>query len=652
MESTLQSPAIPQKYLQGESMREYGSIHINNTTVHDAPWWHNKGTGVRVAVIDSGIDLNNKIFFNKKISGAAVKVTPESSGVTAGEFQDEIGHGTAVASILLGYVPGIELFILKITEGTSFTTRQSNLAMAMEYIINMEDKPDIIHISNGMLLCEDKKELEALIDQLAAQGMIIVSAFDNMGGLSYPASFKNVIGIDTTGEYNKDIQYDFIENSDINIRGCLKKSKLPWIGLEYMIAEGASFTAPIFTAFAARILEQEKTNTAGILRALEEYATRILRNEIKTKACSVPKEFIKKAAVFPINKEIHGLLEYRDMLGFEITGLYDTKYTRNNTRKFLERISCTGISPGFIHEINAGDEFDTFILGHVRELEKLEGQPYTRTVIDFCIKNKKNLVTLDYLPNYAEVEELFRESSLEYWHPYKILFDFAESNSGKLNISSTPTVGVFGTSSKQGKFSLQLKLRKQLAEKGYRVGQIGTEPQSELFGFDAAVPVGLHSPVELDAYSAVCLFNSVIKDVDARGYDIIVMGGQSGIIPYDLRNIRYYTLYQNEILLSNAFDAVILCVNADDDIDFIKRAISYIEAVNRTCVCLLVVFPARKTVSYLTNDFVYTPVASAELQDIRGEFEHKLNRKCCSLNDEYIADYIINYLSSDGMEGQ
>ncbi len=631
-------------------MREYGSMHINSSTVHDAPWWNNRGNGIRVAVIDSGLDLNNKIFFNKKITGAAVKFSQEGSKVAAGDFQDEIGHGTAVASILLGYVPGIELFILKITEGTSFTTQQSNLTMALEYLIDIEAKPDVIHISNGMLLCDNKKELEELIDRLASEGIIIVSAFDNMGGLSYPASFKNVIGIDTVSEYNKDIQYDFIENSDINIRGCLKKSKLPWIGIEYMIAEGASFTAPIFTAFAVRILEQKKADNSGILKVLKEYAARIIRIENRRKTCRPPKEFIKKAAVFPINKEIHGLLEYREMLDFEITGLYDTKYTRNNTGKFLERISRTGISPGFIHEISDGEVFDTFILGHVKELEKLEGKPYTNDIIDFCIKNKKNLVTLDFFPHYAEIEKTFRESNLEYWHPYKILFDSADSNSGKLNISSTPTVGVFGTSSKQGKFSLQLKLRKQLTEKGYKVGQIGTEPQSELFGFDASVPVGLHSPVELDAYSAVCLFNRVIKDVDAKGYDIIIIGGQSGIIPYDFRNIKYYTLYQNEILLSNAFDAVILCINADDDIDFVKRAINYIEAVNKTCVCLLAVFPARKTVSFLTNDFVYTSIDSAELLDITSGFEHKLNRKCCSLNDEFIADYIINYLS-DGMEG-
>ncbi len=628
-------------------MEEYSSINVNNNLVYNALWWNNKGSGVKVAVIDSGIDPNNQMFSNKKISGATIEFNLENSKVIFDEYRDEIGHGTAVASILLSYAPDIELFILKITEGVSFSTQQFNLLIALEYLLHMKDKPDIIHISNGMLLCDNKKELRDLIDELINQGIIIISAFDNMGGLSYPASFKNIIGVDAISQYKKDFQYDFIENSDVNIRGCLKKSKLPWIGINYMVAEGASFTAPIFTAFAVKIYEQEKTDHHGILRVLRDYATNIISNNSKNKKYNPPKDFLKRAVIFPINKETHGLLEYRDMLSFEIVGIYDTKYTRNNTRKFLDRINDIEISPQFIHEIHADDSFDTFILGHVKELEKLESKPYTKDIIAFCIKNNKNLVTLDYFPDYVEIEKTFRENGLEYWHPYRILFDFIDRNFGKLNISSTPTVGIFGTSSKQGKFSLQLKLRKQLTGKGYNVGQIGTEPQAELFGFDASVPVGLHSPIKLDSYSAVSLFNSVIKDVDAKGYDILIMGGQSGIIPYDFRNIKYYTLYQNEILLSNAFDAIILCVNADDDIEFVKRAINYIEAVNRTYVCMLVVFPMRKTVSYLTNDFVYSLIESAELQEIKSKFEYQLDRKCCSLNDQNIADCIIEYLSGD-----
>ncbi len=624
-------------------------MHINTSMVYDAPWWNNKGTGVKVSVIDSGIDLKNEMFCNRKISGVTIEFDQESSKVIPDEFQDEIGHGTAVASILLGYAPDIELFILKITQGAGFTTQQSNLLAALTYIKNMEEKPDIIHISNGMLLCDDKSELQDLIDQLVNQGVIIISAFDNMGGLSYPASFENIIGVDAISEYKKDFQYDFIENSDVNIRGCLKKSKLPWVGIEYMIAEGASFTAPVFTAFAAKICEHQKTDYKGILRILKDYATRIISNEKKNKKYNAPKDFIKRAAIFPVNKETHGLIEYRDMLSFEIEGLYDTKYTRNNTRKFLNRINCE-INPRFIHEINADDSFDTIILGHITELEKLESKPYTKDIIAFCLKNGKNLVTLDCLPDHIEVEKIFSQNGLEFWHPYRILFDFNDRNFGKLNISSTPTVGIFGTSSKQGKFSLQMKLRKELTEKGYKVGQIGTEPQSELFGFDASVPVGLHSPIELDAYSAVCLFNSVIKAVDAGGYDIIIMGGQSGIIPFDFRNIKYYTLYQNELLLSNAFDAAILCVNADDDIDFVDRTIKYIEAVNKTCVCLLVVFPMRKNISYLTNDFVYSPIELSELQEIAAGLQYQLNRKCCSLNDLRIGEYIIDYLSEGGEE--
>ncbi len=36
---------------------------------------------------------------------------------------------------------------------------------------------------------------------------------------------------------------------------------------------------------------------------------------------------IKKAALFPFNKEMHSILRFEDKLDFEITDVYDTKYS-------------------------------------------------------------------------------------------------------------------------------------------------------------------------------------------------------------------------------------------------------------------------------------------------------------------------------------
>jgi hypothetical protein len=61
-----------------------------------------------------------------------------------------------------------------------------------------------------------------------------------------------------------------------------------------------------------------------------------------------------------------------------------------------------------------------------------------------------------------------------------------------------PVLGVFGTSASQGKFTLQLALRRRLLQLGYEISQVGTEHHAALFGMDLAFPMGHGSTVEME----------------------------------------------------------------------------------------------------------------------------------------------------------
>lgn len=51
--------------------------------------------------------------------------------------------------------------------------------------------------------------------------------------------------------------------------------------------------------------------------------------------------------------------------------------------------------------------------------------------------------------------------------------------------TSKPIVAICGTSSKQGKFHIQLELRKRFQSNGYKLFQTSTEPTGYLFGMDS-----------------------------------------------------------------------------------------------------------------------------------------------------------------------
>ena len=81
---------------------------------------------------------------------------------------------------------------------------------------------------------------------------------------------------------------------------------------------------------------------------------------------------------------------------------------------------------------------------------------------------------------------------------------------------------MFGTSSQQGKFTLQLTLRDKLIKRGYRIGQIGTEPSSYLFGMERCFHFGLDSTCEISRFETIAYLNQVIEELSDQGAELIL----------------------------------------------------------------------------------------------------------------------------------
>ncbi len=76
-----------------------------------------------------------------------------------------------------------------------------------------------------------------------------------------------------------------------------------------------------------------------------------------------------------------------------------------------------------------------------------------------------------------------------------------------------------------------------------------------------------------------------------KNKDIIIVGSQSGTLPYDTGNICHITVPQFGFLMGTQPDCVVLCVNPYDDIELINRTINFIESTVNCKVVAIVVFP-------------------------------------------------------------
>jgi subtilisin family serine protease len=207
---------------------------------------HGAGKGVRVAVIDSGVDGDHPAFAGKLaghyevVSGRCVSAPPT----------DSIGHGTATAGIILQIAPEVELSTVKVIGADSHGTAEQ-LITALRFAI--DQKFDLINMSLGTTSDSRAADLDRLADRAFHEGRIIVAAANNFGQTAYPANFSSVIGVNLEGfEETESLRYDWGSVIELVARGVYVEA--PAMGGGTQLYTGTSFACPHVTGLLARIL--------------------------------------------------------------------------------------------------------------------------------------------------------------------------------------------------------------------------------------------------------------------------------------------------------------------------------------------------------------------------------------------------------------
>ncbi len=108
-------------------------------------------SSITVAIIDSGIDLSHKRFQNIDITGFNV-LDKNGKYEVNNDIQDNIGHGTAVASIILSHITNIKFICIKIFNDINDFIDEKNLNFALRFL-RENFEYDIINMSFRGKLC-------------------------------------------------------------------------------------------------------------------------------------------------------------------------------------------------------------------------------------------------------------------------------------------------------------------------------------------------------------------------------------------------------------------------------------------------------------------------------------------------------------------
>lgn len=558
-------------------------------------WKQLQGKGIKIVVLDSGVDPHHPQMQDYSFT-TGVSIIAEGDEYSLAEaFTDQIGHGTAVTSIIKRLAPEAEIYVIKIFQDW-LEVKTESLVCALEHVLREVDC-HILHLSLGITHGGEVSQIRELCQQLTDRGTILVSAFDNDGAISYPAGFSNVIGVDTAQFCKGDYDFEFVDSPVVNIRAKGSYQRLPWVQQPYIFLGGASFAAPYVTAYVAKLMEAGLTEQEPILAALRQEAGKVY--EDAQPAGSKPLFPIKRAVLFPFNKEMHSIARYQDLLTFELQGVYDTKYSGQIGLPVSKILRGTVEQDHTVQNFDnldwAGD-FDAVVLGHVGLISEAMGTDLLARVIELCIEHRKNIYCLDGLDAYEELVQRATEAGVEIFYPAVGPQDIPKYRFGKLRKVGKPILGVFGTSSRQGKFTLQLQLRRRLLRDGYTVGQLGTEPTALLYGFNHVYPMGFGSTVKVGGYQAVQVLNDMMGRIEDGDPDLIIVGSQSGTVPYDIGHLSQYSFPALDFLLGTSPDSYVLCVNLEDDTKYIQRAVGVLENLGIGKVIGLVIFPLQKKV--------------------------------------------------------
>ncbi len=231
-----------------------------------------RGTGVVVAVVDSGVDPSQPDLQGSLLPG--LNFTNPSSPTSDTDDKSSEYHGTSIAADIAAHAHGdpnnpqglyglaTEAKILPLVDGTETVTAASDAA-AIRYAADHDAK--VINISGGVVGPCTSDEAAA-IDYALSKNAVVVAAAGNNGKAanisSCPANHPGVIDVSAIDKKGAiDPQSHF--GSDVTVAAPGVDIEVPLPGGKYGKQSGTSQAAPWVSAEAALLIGKHPDWTAG-----------------------------------------------------------------------------------------------------------------------------------------------------------------------------------------------------------------------------------------------------------------------------------------------------------------------------------------------------------------------------------------------------
>jgi len=214
-------------------------------------WGGSTGEGVKVAVIDSGIDNDHPAiaghvkgyfsFYEDRLG--IIHSSEEPHG-------DAFGHGTACADIIRRLAPDCDMYSVKVL-GPMLTGKGTAFAAGLRWAI--EQGMHVINLSLGSTRKEYSSLFYELADAAYFKNIMLVTAANNMPTTSLPSLFASVTSVAChEGQDPYEFYYNPAPPVEFGAPGV--NVTVAWLDGQQRTVTGNSFSAPHISGLVARIL--------------------------------------------------------------------------------------------------------------------------------------------------------------------------------------------------------------------------------------------------------------------------------------------------------------------------------------------------------------------------------------------------------------
>lgn len=246
----------------------WGILRVNAP----AAWGRAQGAGVKVAVIDTGIDKSHPDL-SANVAGGWNAV----DAANPGDFSDDQGHGTHVSGTIAGLgikggvtgvAPKASLYGVKVLDKDGNGTL-SDVVAGIDWAV--KNKMDVINMSLGA--DEGSDPLQKAVQAAVKAGITVVAAAGNSSGgpLSFPGAYPESIAVSASAENDGIAQYSSVgDNVAFIAPGSNVLSCAPGGG--YAKHSGTSMATPHVVGLAALAISSGARGAQAVRAAFKRAA--------------------------------------------------------------------------------------------------------------------------------------------------------------------------------------------------------------------------------------------------------------------------------------------------------------------------------------------------------------------------------------------